>query len=316
MRRYTRDVQEHLDNNGLREIRATRVEFLIGWTRKATTMVVRSNVGTCFSLCKIRGDGHACLPRWFNSRLDHVWITRSIALSSPSTRYCSLFPLSLRTYQLCRLHPIIDRQVHRQIGCRFGEKLRHFAHVLDICDTQALRTAASLHRIRRHSQLAHPDPVDIRLIDSLSRHRRKFRAAFIDDERRTVYSARSAFFRRVHVQPIGGDAPARFEDEVRPFTFNEHREALIVGARKRDPGDEISREAKPTAIALILYERELRGRVSRRVRVTIFESGKMNVADDTRCNLRPMIRVIIFQQLMPIIFCKNLLGISSCRRKS
>jgi len=169
--------------------------------------------------------------------------------------------------------------------------MRHFAHILDIRDTEALRTAASLHRIRRHGQPT-PDPVDIRLIDSLPR--RKFPVIFVGDERSAIYGARSAFLRRVHVQPVGGDAPARFENEVRPFTFNE-RGALIVGARERDPGDEISSRGKADPIASILCERDLRCRVSRRAESHDIRKWK-NEHRDTRCNLRPMIRAMIFRR--------------------
>lgn len=87
-------------------------------------------------------------------------------------------------------------------------------------------SAALLGRIRRRGQLVRPYLVDILLIDSF--RRRNFRTAFIVEDGRAVYRARSAFFRRMHVHPIGSDVFARFENKICPFTFNEYQKSFII----------------------------------------------------------------------------------------
>lgn len=132
-----------------------------------------------------------------------------------------LFTL-LRTYQFRRLHLVVNRQIQCYIRLGLSQDLRHFAYILNIHDAQILRIAAFLGRIRCHGQPVRSYLIDIALIDSFRRCCRIIRIAFIVEHRCAIYRARSAFFRCVHVHPVGTDAFARFEDKVRPFTFNEY----------------------------------------------------------------------------------------------
>lgn len=115
------------------------------------------------------------------------------------------------------MHLVVDRQIHFHVHLGLAQDVRHFARVLNIHDAQILPDAASLHGIRRHRQPIRLYLVDIALVDSV--RRRHFRTAFVAEHRCAINRARSAFFRRVHVHPVGSDAFARFENEVRPFTF-------------------------------------------------------------------------------------------------